>query len=1515
VSRFFLLALFSVAILVHSNPIIQPFLHKDDAARGESLEKAKIDPVLEAELSEQKNYLKNNPDSPVGHFKLANAYYRLNKFREAEYEYKKAKELIYKSKKAKGLHFGKTNLWSLGQWKFGKINQWEFEAMLHYNWANALMKLSNYKEAIKSYISAKTFKELTKDKKFPKAEHNLAAAKRLLAEENAKKEAEKPKPDLIQIALKEARDEELMDDPEFHTDQLAEEENALDEDPSNLHSLEQLLDLEELAIESEESSPNKNKKKPLPTKPELNDQQKALQAAVEVREIKELEELKEQVEHDSAYQAAQEEIENGSAPTKNSDDVSHFDSDDQLAEMGPGGDDKRVFYRVYPKEGKNYAVRHFDEFNPATRRWSSKTEEFSAVPEDRSFDDQGNVPFTIITNLGSADIEASRIPLTIREGYGVDPSSIKFLDSGVDGSELHQGTLGNYVLHFAGSPKQGARLSYTLKKLTDPTNAARPPSDRDTVTWIDSIPQVIKNELEPRLAVAKTNQEKADAIEAYILRRARYMDNDDPDAGAIRTFVNQAKGGQARFEQMARILLQDQDPSFPIKNAGMNCELWTEFYVALVRYYGIPARRMSGFSNRFPMDNELTGNEGHAWASFWSEEEKQWLWRNPTPRGELTAEQKERMESDQIKANLDDIDVDFSEPEPRSENEGSHSGNLMNPNQESNPEAEADEDSFGNWLGDTFSGSREYTEQERKKLYEMVEKMAKYANELRLKHPPNKGTPMEKIMAASKYRAEQIKEEVELTNAIDVLGKRASILSVKKHLTPEDELTLKKYKETIRAIPLLALRTLQNPQYDPKSDPYKATADVQHSLALLEAVINHAPEDPQKIYTRIVKLAKEQLESMEEVALYQELVAYNSEVQIIRVDGKLFKQENNQFVLTDLDFDSSKYENFKLGTVSEDGKHYAFIAQKEGLYYLVRDGTETKLNMGSVLKMHFTDDKGETLLIGGTLREGGDFNPYVLWVNGETHERDFSTLSSYENAFKRKDLGFAYLFKFDERGFPDRVATELWKDGKAIIDPKTQKPLMIDHKGERRAGSFRTVSEDNFIVDQQLANGKHRLLENGTRLLLEGTEEFDLSQDSKNLGRVHIKTKTGGTTTHYLYEDGKITEIAEAPKVDSSENKEKNITDTFTGGYTRFSLDNQPLYFENGDRVQAKSNYWWATLYGNFIHFYHFSDRKKGDVMGDYLASNLFELDTKTNHIKAVPIVDESGQPVSFDLISDVDLYNKEKVGFLARKDKKVFVVIDGKVNESLPDMRANPTTFEDFHQSGIVGDLDISDDGKHFIMYNGGWNQPYSVHIDNVPVITTPSAPSVSILRYEDDIVFKLYSQNEYLLSRKPTIQQKVDNIDRRIVSGNVETWQEKAKPILEQEEMTLDDLQILVENQNFFSGTDQTGGELARTVKEKIVDNILLLPVLPMSRIKRVQAVIRALDWKRDMPGELQTKDLERIAIQMKRYGLAEPLLEILLDAEENSAGLDVSVDSESYRRPMINTLRKVMNEAPKL
>ncbi|MEZ4813940.1 MAG: transglutaminase domain-containing protein [Bdellovibrionota bacterium] len=620
--------------------------------------------------------------------------------------------------------------------------------------------------------------------------------------------------------------------------------------------------------------------------------------------------------------------------------------------------DERDYFKLVPFEGREYATSFFNHFDHSGGKWEGMAFGQMSVPE-KSFEWDDSKPEVLVQGYMRNTHKGERLAfilLAIREGYSVDLNSIRFESSSIKSYQLRRSKTGSYALLVKGENLEDSRFTYKLKKLLKAVDAESHVVEEDTQTIVTQIPEAIRSELDPYIAVLKDSEAKAKAIEAYILRRAIYTDNNDPMAREITAFINQAKDTQTRFKQMARVFLQDKDLGFPpsLLGSGMNCDLWSDFFIALSRYYKVPTRKVVGFYNRFPRDEFLNGSEAHAWVSVWSEKKGHWVWLEPTPRGGLSDEQQDRIGDDDLNrelAGLEWISALREEKEDIPQNDNADE-----------PVKDDPINSF-DWIRyQDPKGEREYTPEEREMFNKALDEYTRMENEYRESRKLKKNTPSEKLFEAMNVRNAMLEEEAAKTGSFQQAVKIFNVLSTKKVLSEPEKNFISRYKNSRNALIKQAQQLVTHPKHDPSVDPYLFSTEIMHALALIESVVKFDTDENTGLYARLIESAEEQLTKVKAEALF-EVVAQNEDFHVVLANKALYLARNDSFSLERVDLDVSAYSSFVLGALTPDAKHMAFVVKVGDELQLIRDGKRVPLKLSDPNYMTFADEAGGRLIL------------------------------------------------------------------------------------------------------------------------------------------------------------------------------------------------------------------------------------------------------------------------------------------------------------------------------------------------------------------------------------------------------------------------------------------------------------------------------------------------------------------------------------------------------------------------
>lgn len=1158
--------------------------------------------------------------------------------------------------------------------------------------------------------------------------------------------------------------------------------------------------------------------------------------------------------------------------------------------------DDKNYFTVIPFEGREYATSFFDRFDNVNGIWRfDGSEKFLTLRKAYEWDKSPDALHIEAQGFIHKD-QNPKLTLPVREGYAIDPDSIRFENSNAKSFHLKRGSIGTYILHIRGSGLQGSRFGFKLRKLAKPADAESKPTQYDTEAIVNSIPESIRMELDARLKGISDSEARGRAIEAYILRRAIYTDNNDEGARRISVFLNRnGKDAQNRFNQMVRILNQIDDLNFPteLKGVGLNCDLWSDFYIALARYYKVPVRKVIGFYNRFPRDTFLNGAERHAWVSVWSEKKGHWLWLEPTPRGGLTDEQQDRLDEDEIASESAALDWISAMKEKNDKKEEPKkdppppSGGGKGASPDAHPDAPMDEEF--EWLMFMDPARRaELTPEQKAKLKIALDEYTKKENDYRLQRKSKTNTAAERLFEAMKKRNELLPEETKMISAFQQAAKVFNVLSTKKDLNVKEQDFIARYKQSRDQLLKYALVLLARPKHDPKTDAAMLTTEILHALALIESIIKFDPDDPKDRYKQLLALAEQQLATTKPEA-FLEVIEENNDFYLINAGKSLYVGAKDGFSFEKIDFDPSVYTEIKAGALTPDGKRFAVVASIGETLYLIREGKRSVLPFDSIQYLSFTDEKGETLMISGEqTTETGYFSTHITLINDQVfrHAR-FHTLQGLQKG--KAHLAVWHDDVHDSKGSDIITAAYLLVNGKKYLDPKTQKPFHLGPQG-KFVGSSRAISLDdkNFLVSVEESKDRYSLKLNFKEVLLPANYSYLYIETDPKTGypKISASNITTNKYEYFYYQNNKL--VPFTPEVTPPDpNKIKyRILNKDVGNGAYFYLKDKPLYLEDGRRVVVTDGQY---AFGREQHPIYWIDNyslhSKSNALDRYLRSHIFTLDPERAVLKPIKTYDSRGNPIEFDLIDNLQIEG-EKYAFLGLKGNFVYLVRNGRIDGSVPPQRANLGSIDP-----IKGSIDLSKKTDYVMWTTGGDYFPFTAWIDNVPLISHSKFHSNYI--HEDttyknkDLLFKVQSSRGFRMLTKESIAERIKNLRSYIIDQNPEEFSKRSKSLLDKKQLVQSELLYLIRNTNYHSFLDSgsTPENLAAT-KKKIIENAVRIPSLPMTRKERTTAVLNVLGWRAEYanPDDLKFPELNALAEASQRNNIGDGIIEELKTERES-------------------------------
>ncbi|MEZ4813821.1 MAG: tetratricopeptide repeat protein [Bdellovibrionota bacterium] len=1421
----------------------------------------------EAELL-YKKAIQEDPSSIEALYTLAQLYYQLQKYDEALLNVQEAIQQV----EGKSYFFEDTR-------KKNLIPLYDIEGRIFYY-------QGAYQEAIKSFelalkqnpyeLNRKSFNEITENLGFV-YDFLASAADKLESPVLPRKELPKLNSELV-LLKEEIADLSFEEDNEFDTaltldiefPDFSEEEGAGDLRVASLPPGSKVdpqitppqikARTEELTVKLEQVEQTQSERKKAENE-ELQRQSKSPEA--------------EEMESDASdWSPSENESKNVPERTETPDSTSKSGMDETR-------DDKNYF-KIIPYEGREYATFFFDRFDTVKGIWRlDASEKFLLIRKPYEWDTSSEVLPIQAQGFIYQDKDP-KIALPVREGYAIDPDSLRFENNNAKSFQLKRGSIGTYILYIKGTGLKGSRFSFILRKLAKPAEAEAAPTPYDLEPIVVQIPEFIRKELDFRLAKVTDTEARARAIEAFILRRAIYTDNNEQGARDITPFLNKlGTDAQNRFNQMARVLNQDEDLNFPsdLRGVGLNCDLWSDFYIAIARYYKVPVRKVTGFYNRFENDAFLNGAERHAWVSVWSEKKGHWLWLEPTPRGGLSHEQQDRLAEDEIHREVAELEWLSAMKEDQRPDE-----------KEVPPPVEppiTPEDFDWIMYADP-EGEREYTPEQKAKLKAALEDYAKKENEYRLQRKSSKSTAAERLFESMKTRNALIAEELKMISAFQAAARVFNVLSAKTKLSANEQDFIARYKKSRDQLLKYALVLLARPKHDPHVDNAMFTVEIMHALALIEPVIKFDADDPKNHYKKLLDLAEKHLKSTK-VEAFLEVVASNNDFYLINGGDSLYLGAKNGFSFEKIDFDPSPYTEICAGALTPDGKHYALVVAIGETKYLIRDGVRSPLSFDEIHYLEFADEKGETLIVSGEVTtSNGYYSLNVTQVNEQVfrHVR-YVLMTGLQKG--KVHLGVWHDDRFDEKGSDVIISSHLLVNGKKYIDPKTNAPYSLGPVG-KFAGSRRVypIDEKRFLVIIEDSKGLYHLTENFEKELLPGNYSTLYLEMLKNPLRAKITAYNVDTKKYeyYYFENEKLVAFnPEAVKKDLHDEGPRYRFENQSNGRGRdFYFNNKPLVLENGRRVRVKDGaYALVEQWGRYFQVENYSLHEKSCDLDRYLISHFYTFDPERAMLIPVKTYDAQGNSVEFDIV-DMLHVRGEKYAFLGRKGRHNYLVRNGRIDGSIPPQRAN---LGGYYDDSIKGSVSIHEDTDYLMWSNGGDHFPYTTWLDNVPLISHTKYRSNWIQKspIEDTLYFGVGASRQFWLLGKDNLSARIDNLRRYLIDQDPLEFTKNSKKITEKKQIDQNELLYLIRNATYH-GQGDTGSVLEnlQASKEKILQNAVRIPSLPMTRKERVAAVLDVLEWRSEYDASSAESELYALAEAALKNKISEPIIKSLKDERES-------------------------------
>lgn len=1108
--------------------------------------------------------------------------------------------------------------------------------------------------------------------------------------------------------------------------------------------------------------------------------------------------------------------------------------------------DNLNYFKIIPFEGREYATNFYNRFDPINGVWQLKTFETAYLLRQPYAWDNSPDALPIEGEAFIHQDQNPEIALPVREGYAIDVTSLRFENHLAKSYQLKRNAIGSYVLKIRGDSLKGSRVAFKLRKLAKLSEAEAPPTKEDSNGFLQTIPDFIRHELDPILKSVTDLERRALIIEAYILRHAVYTDNNDAVAPLIVAFINaNGKDFQNRFNQMARILNQKNDLNYPreLLGHGLNCDLWSDFYIALARYYGVPTRKVSGFYNRLPRDTYLNGLERHAWVSIWSAKKTRWIWLEPTPRAGISSDQQDRLNEDEIFREHQSLDMLSAMHEtPPKKDSGPAKPNTSEP------------EDF-DWIMYTDPNrAAKLTPEQQEKFKKALEKYTQQENEYRLQRKAKNVSKAERLFEAMKKRNELFDEETKLTASFVKAAKIFNALSTKKTLSSDEQNFVKRYQQSRDQLLKHALYLLARPKHDPKNDPAMLTNEIWHALSILEPLIKMDSDDPQGRYKKLLDLAADHLSKTTPEALF-EVVAENVDFLLVNGGKALYLLSKDGFSFEKINVDPSAYTEICQGKISFDGKHVALIAAIGETHYLIRDGVVSQLPFNTPFALDFIDAEGKTLVTTGEEKtETGYYSKYITLINDTVfrHVRH----NSLTNQKGKVHLANWVEHQFDARGSSVPTESYLMVNGKKHLNPKTQRPYKFSPSPSLISQNHLVaVDKENFLVVVEDSAGRYSLKLNFEKEILP-SQYSSISLNSDTDGKkIEISADNIQTNKQekYIFEKNQLISVA-IQKIniipDDDDYSGQKITKHQEENGVYFYLNNEiPLQLSNGQLVVVKNGpYAFTEKKSQYLRIQNFRIGPQSPPLDRYLLSHIFILDEKRAVISPVPIYDANGNPVEFDDLNHLEVENGH-YAFLARKGNRVYLVRDGHIDGSVPAQRAN--IMSNPEEVYISGSLMLNSKTDYIFWTNGGKYFPYTTWIDNVPLISHSKFHSIYINDWQDprtaEFTFNIHNSRSFYLLGKEQITHRIENLRKFLIDKDVGDFTKRSERFLSKDHLEQNDLLYLVRNTQFHS--HQNGGASAEALnanKKKIIENAVRVPALPMTRQERVSAVLDVLYWR---------------------------------------------------------------------
>lgn len=265
------------------------------------------------------------------------------------------------------------------------------------------------------------------------------------------------------------------------------------------------------------------------------------------------------------------------------------------------------FYITPPGTYKYLDMQSFHVFNG--HRWNISKE----APIEIKIGNQklGDTLLKVATvKVAPAPVMDLVLPAVL--GSSPDLTSLHFLGDIPKNLKLTRSTEGTFVLHLefsSSNQKQGTQFSYLLKEDLEP----HLPTEADISKMGAIFPEIL-NDLDGPMQLAKNNLEKSQLIKKYLNEHGFYS-----TSKAHSNFINTP--GTNKITQLQRVLLQIGPEN--LKPLGMDCDVWAELGIALLRHYGVPSQLVTGLYDS-SSTGKLTSKDGHGWARIFDGHE----WQN-----------------------------------------------------------------------------------------------------------------------------------------------------------------------------------------------------------------------------------------------------------------------------------------------------------------------------------------------------------------------------------------------------------------------------------------------------------------------------------------------------------------------------------------------------------------------------------------------------------------------------------------------------------------------------------------------------------------------------------------------------------------------------------------------------------------------------------------------------------------------------------------------------------------------